>query len=189
MISNMCLVVLEGRKCNPFLEEWSEQFETRRMMRAFFPDHVACMRNQAFKWFRDECTQPWLVMCDDDIVPVDGIEEFLHTDGDIVGARALGRGGHESHQASFTMAAVKVHRRVIEAMQPPWFAFSFSQDGLQLKQCECVYFWRKALDAGFSVVRAGRVGHRFPVTVVPGDTQPSFLFDADLRRARSTQRW
>lgn len=171
------LIILAGKECNQYLATWSARFIHKRIVNVPYPDHIAVRRNLAFKWFRDQCTDPWLIMLDDDIVPVDGTEEFIRAQGDIVGARAWSRKGHESHPMSFSMAAVKIHRRVIEQIPPPWFQFTFNEDGTRLTQCECAYFWRRASEAGFDVIRAGKVGHRFPVTVVPGDDGPEFLFD------------
>jgi hypothetical protein len=186
-ITDMCLVVLAGRVVNPHLRRWSERFETRRVFRSSPFDHVACMRNRMIRWFLDDCTEPWLIMCDDDVVPTEGTEEFLRAAGDIVGARVWSRGGHESHRDSFTMAAVRLHRRVLQTIQPPWCDFSYSRDGCELTECECVYFWKKAQRSGFNSVRRGVFGHQFPVTVIPGDTGPSFLCDIDLRTTMRTR--
>ena len=42
-----------------------------------FIDHVAAHRNRVFKWFRDECRQPYLLMMDDDVVPLPETDELL----------------------------------------------------------------------------------------------------------------
>ena len=186
-VKDTCLAILAGRGTNEFLDEWSGRFTRKWMMRIAFSDHLASMRNHAFKWFRDECTEEWLIMVDDDMVPLPETEALLEAKGDIVGARAAARSGHESHQGSLSMGCVKVHRRVVEGIAPPWFEFAYTADGAEVASCECLYFWRKALDAGFTIVKSGVIGHRFPVTVVPGEQGPTFLLDDELRvRRRST---
>jgi hypothetical protein len=146
----------------------------------FFPDHLAILRNQAFKWFRDECNEPWLLVCDDDVVPVDGVEKLLGAEGDIVCAHVPDRHHHDRHLDTFSLAAAKVHRRVVESLDPPWFRFSLTEDGVGLKESEGAYFARKCSSTGFTVASAGQMGRRLPVTVVPGDTRATFLFDEEL---------
>ena len=181
-INDACLVILAGRGCNEFLEEWSQRFAVKWIMKIKFTDHVAAMRNTALKWFLHERTEPWLVMMDDDIVPLPETEEFIAATGDVVGARNCSRGGNESHRQSLDMAALKIHRRVVEKIAPPWCQFTYTDDGVDVRRCECLFFFRKVIDAGFRVDKAGKVGHRFPVTVVPGDSGPTFMLDDAVRK-------
>ena len=193
MLADIQLVILEGRGCNRFLRSWAARFPNRRILNVSdFPDHVAAHRNRVFKWFRDECTAKWLIMMDDDVVPIAATDAFVQAEGDIIGAKAIAKTGSEMHPHAFSMTAVKVHRRVIEAVTPPWFAFMFTPDGVMQELCECLYFHKKATEAGFRTTQAGAVGHRFMVTVVPpgeGETRPQLLFDDEvnegLRSARS----
>ena len=186
MYPDLQLVILEGRGANRFLRSWSLQFDHRRVLEVSdFRDHVACHRNQVFQWFLDSCRLPWLVLVDDDVVPVPETEELLRSPADFAGARAWGRMGAPLHPETFSMSAVKVHRRVIQAIAPPWFAFTFSPDGQRQEQCECLYFQRKVQAAGFQCVQAGTIGHRFPVTVLPGPPGADglhFVFDGELTR-------
>jgi len=121
---------------------------------------------------------------DDDVVPVPETDAFVEAEGDVIGTRAWANTGDEMHPHDFSMTSLKVHRRVVEAIQPPWFAFTFSDDGAALDQCECLYFAEQVRKAGFTIEKVGAVGHRFPVTVVPPKNgeggSPTFLFDDDV---------
>ncbi len=59
----------------------------------------------------------------------------------------------------FHMGLVRVTRRVLETVKPPWFAFGRTADGARITSCECMHFARKVREAGFEVVRAGWCGH------------------------------
>lgn len=186
---NSHLVILEGRGCNRFLRSWAGRFRHRTILNVSdFPDHVACHRNRVFKWFLSKSELPYLICVDDDVVPVPQTEAFVAAEGDVIGTRAWANTGSEMHPHAFSMTALKVHRRVVESVAPPWFAFEFAEDGSALVKCECLYFHDKVKQAGFEVETHGAVGHRFPVTVVPpveGDSQdgrPRFLFDGDVEQ-------
>ena len=80
------------------------------------------------------------------------------------------------------------------APTPPWFAFRFSPDGAKQQERECLYCHRKVKEAGFACATVGIVGHRFPVTVLPGapgtpgEDGPRFVFDGELaRRGKGTR--
>lgn len=180
------LVILEGRGCNRFLRSWAGRFPHRTILNvSSFPDHVACHRNRVFKWFLENSDLPYLICMDDDVVPVAQTDAFVDAQGDVIGTRAWANTGREMHPHEFSMTALKVHRRVIEAIKPPWFAFTFTDDGAAQVQCECLYFHEKVQEAGFAINIVGAVGHRFPVTVVPPDGdgdagKAKFLFDGDV---------
>lgn len=185
MYPDIQLVIIEGRGMNRFLRTWSGRFDHREVLSVSdLPDHVAAHRNRVFAWFRDKCDRPWLLTMDDDVVPVPETDEVLRSEADVAAARGWGRTGAEMHPGpqEFSMACVKVHRRVVEGLQPPWFQFVFTPDGVRQEMCECQYFAKKVREAGFRIEKVGKIGHRFPVTVLPGDGEPEFLFDDEAAR-------
>jgi len=180
MLHDVQLAVLVGRGCNRFLRRWAERFDHRRFFHGSdLPDMLACRRNRIFRWFRDSCELPWLLMVDDDVVPVAETEALLACPADVAAARCVARTGHVAHEHTASAACVKISRRAVAAVRPPWFRFTLSDDGAAQRMCECQYFWRKFHRAGLTPVVAGAVGHRFPVTVLPG---PEFRFDEELAR-------
>ena len=66
---------------------------------------------------------------------------------------------------------MKVSRRALERIDPPWFAFECSGNGCEVAACECRYFCRKARAAGFHPVKAGAIGHVVPVVVIPPENE------------------
>jgi len=187
MYPDIQLAILAGRGVNPHLRRWACRFDHCRVFAGSdLPDLLACRRNAIFKWFRDECPEElaWLLMMDDDIVPVAETENLLLCDADVVAARAWARTGREAHSHTVSVSSLKVHRRAVRSVEPPWFRFTLSRDGTRREMCECQYFWRKFHRAGFTPVQAGAVGHRFPVTVLPG---PAFRFDSELQHAGQVQ--
>jgi hypothetical protein len=179
------LAILAGRgTVNPHLRRWAERFDHCRVFHGWdLPDHLACRRNRIFQWFRDECPQdvPWLLMMDDDSVPVAQTDDLLRCPAEIASARVWARTGGEAHAHTASVACLKISRRAIAAIPPPWFRFTFSADGTRVEMCECLYFWRKSHRAGLTPVQAGAVGHRFPVVVLPG---PVFRFDSEIEHGQ-----
>jgi len=179
------LAILAGRGVNPHLARWAARFEhCKRFAGSADPGGVPAARNRIFQWFRDECRLPWLLMMDDDCVPVAGTERLLSCAEPIAAARVWARTGRQAHPHTISVACLKVHRQAVERIRPPWFRF-----GRGPGACECVWFFGRACRAGFRPVQAGLVGHRFPVTVLPpehGDGGPRFLFDAELRNEPET---
>lgn len=185
------LVVLAGRETvNPHLARWARRFDhARTFLGSELPDLLACRRNHLLRWFRDECppSAAWLLMMDDDCVPVAGTDELLRSPADVASARVWARTGREAHAHTLSVACLKLSRRAVEAIRPPWFRFTLAPDGTAERMCECQYFWLKAQRAGLCPVRAGVVGHRFPVTVLPpadDGGRPRFLFDSEVADAQ-----
>jgi hypothetical protein len=184
------LVVLAGRETvNPHLRRWAERFDhARTLLGSELPDLLACRRNLVLRWFRDESPPQaaWLLMMDDDCVPVAETDELLRCRADVASARVWARTGAEAHPHALSAACLKLSRAAVAAIRPPWFRFTLAPDGTAEQMCECRYFWLKAQRAGFRSVRAGVVGHRFPVTVLPpADAaaeggRPRFLFDSEV---------
>jgi hypothetical protein len=172
------LAVLAGRGVNPHLRRWAERFQHVRVFRGSdLPDLLACRRNRILLWFRDQCRLPWLLLLDDDVVPVEQTDELLACAADVATARCMARTGREAHAHTASAACIKISRRALSAVPPPWFRFTLSTDGMRQLMCECQYFWRKFHRAGLTPATAGAVGHRFPVVVLPG---PEFRFDEQV---------
>jgi hypothetical protein len=133
---------------------------------------IFAVRNAIFRWFLAECALPWLVMLDDDIVVTAESEPFLASTADVTGPRVVGAtDGIEVHPHTLSAAAVKLSRPAVAALgacwQPP-------ADG----NCGCPILFNACIQASIRPVKAGAVGHRVPVTILPG---PVFLLDADVR--------
>jgi hypothetical protein len=188
------LVILAGRETvNPHLRRWADRFDhARTFFGSELPDLLACRRNVVVRWFRDECppSAAWLLMLDDDCVPVAETDELLRCPADVSAARVWARTGQESHAHTLSAACLKLSRRAVAAIDPPWFRFTLAPDGMAEQMCECRYFWLKAQRAGLRPVQAGVVGHRFPVTVLPPPAgagqgeRARFLFDCEVADAQ-----
>ena len=175
-------IIFDSRPMNPWLSRWLERFEHVRLTSTASPDEfggrdfLASKRNRILKWFLDETRLPWVLLLDDDIVPLDGLEDcpgtwpLVESQADITSARFVNKGGHEAHRAEgdLAMAAVKISRRALERIAPPWSHFDFTEDGVNLTHCECDYLADRARAAGFCPVKAGAVGHLATAVLIPG---------------------
>ena len=165
------VVVLAGRDVNPLLARWLRPWPYVEIWPGADCRHdIPKVRNDIFRWFRDEALRPWLLMLDDDVVPVAQTAPLLACEADVASPRIAAAGGREAHPHTLSAAAVKVSRRAVERIPEPWFRWP-------KRGCECSFFFSKAYTHGFRPAKAGAIGHRFPVTVLPGRR---FLFDREV---------
>ena len=138
------------------------------------------VRNQISKRFL-ESDADYLLMIDDDTVPPATVLDMARHDKDIVGAlcyaytpamgyysvaypsgssdlkaQRLGIGDQIEHRGLMEIelvssACLLIHRRVLAALDPPYFKMELDDDCLLIKDSEDFSFCRKAGAAGFSV--------------------------------------
>jgi GT2 family glycosyltransferase len=138
------------------------------------------VRNRICKRFL-ESDADYVLMIDDDTVPPATVLDMARHDKDVVGAlcyaylpalgyysvaypsgngdrRAprLGIGDQIEHRGLMEVelvgtACLLIHRRVLEALDPPYFKMVLDDDCLYIKDSEDFTFCRKARAAGFSV--------------------------------------
>ena len=100
------------------------------------------------------------VLMDRDMRPGAETLPVLQADADVVGCTyPIPHMKGWGDPTAIHMGLVRVRRKVFETVEPPWFLFGYAEDGTRLGQCECAYFRKKVLDAGFTVTRAGWCGH------------------------------
>jgi len=176
---NIQVVVFDGRGVNPMLADWLGNFphveRAGSTVGSVVPDTVASRRNRAIRWFLEYTELPDVLMLDDDMVPVRGTDALLESDADVAAARYIRKDGHEVHadDGEGGCGCMKISRNALERIEPPWFAFEFSDDGCEVKSCECGYFSSKARGAGFHPVKSGVIGHVVPVVVLPAESEGS----------------
>ena len=176
----LAILVRLGSRPNRHLRRWARRFDHWRTWDgAETPAGIPDARNALVRWFLGECDLPWLLMMDQDTVPLAETEPLLRSEAPIAGPRIWGRTGQEAHPHGLSAACLKVRRRVLEAIEPPWFRY-VPRKG----QCECQYFVNRARRAGFRPHKVGLVGHRFPVVVLPGADGPVFRFDSEISHGR-----
>jgi hypothetical protein len=171
-LQDVQVVIFDGRGAlNEPLARWSRQFPRVLLasscgMDAGLP--IADQRNCVWRHFRSADTQAaWLLMVDDDQVPVPPTNELftLPYPYPVMGARYFGKHGQEVHQADgYVGCGCLLVNRVAADMigDDP---FTRQPD----EACECLAFCRRAQQAGFWPHKRGRIGHRCLVDVLPGD--------------------
>jgi len=108
---------------------------------------------------------------DRDMRPGRGVAPFMQAVGDVVACEyPVGNPQSWADPGAFHMGLVRVGRYVLDALlaercpetgKPiPLFWFPRTEDNTRKTACECVWFARRVVKAGFRVVRAGWCGHR-----------------------------
>lgn len=175
------VVVFDTRPINGWLQQWLNRFKHVWLTSKLAPseyggmDFLAVKRNRTIKRFLSETKPPWLLMLDDDIIPLDGLADcpntwpLIESDKDVASARFVAKKGNEAHgrKGDVALAAVKISRNALKRMGAPWSHFDFDEDEAEMKRCECDYFAAKAKEAGFFPVKAGAVGHIVTAAVIP----------------------
>jgi len=164
-------IVLEGRyPANGRLLAWLEArfahiYRAQHPFGSGQPDYLAPWRNLLVRWFLEETVRREMLMIDADMVPLPETEELLRTAADVAGCRCIGKSGFEVHgeDGVISHAFMRVTRKALEAIAPPWFAYEMSPDGSCVAKCTCRYFSEKAVAAGFPPVHVGEVGHLIPM--------------------------
>jgi len=138
------------------------------------------VRNRICKRFL-ESDADCLLMIDDDVVPPASVLDMAQHDKDVVAglcyaylprlgyysvaypsgnsdlkAPRLGIGAHIEHQGLIEVelagsACLLIQRRVLEALEPPYFTMLLDDDSLFIKDSEDFTFCRKARAAGFCI--------------------------------------
>lgn len=102
-----------------------------------------------------------IVFFDNDLRPDHRLEPMFQISADVCGAMyATDNPSAWLMPDSIHAAAMRFHRRVLEALQPPFFMHKYDEEtGTRMTCCDCGYFVQKAKAAGFSVARAGYSDH------------------------------
>jgi len=150
-------------------------------------DLLAVWRNCIAEWFLRKCDKPWLLMMDDDNIPLDSMSELLDCEADVSACHFFSRAGGEGHDSDgvLSMASLKVSRRALERIERPWFKFEFNANHTKLTRCECSWFCKQARAAGFHPVKVGVLAHVMKVALIPPEEpgkacQMKFLQDIPL---------
>jgi len=171
--SDIQVIIYDGKPFrNYLLDDWVERFDHVVRLSELcdtFPDLVAVGRNQSIDWFLNRTNLNQVLLLDDDIVPNDYTIPIFSADADVVGADYLDHEGQRNHRAKQQAAAgyLLIKREVLEAMVSPWFKFGITENKLNVAHCECQFFCEKAFELGFTIKKAGIVGHVTTVVIRP----------------------
>ena len=124
-------------------------------------------RNQAVRRFLQEDQADYLLMLDCDMVPIAGTDAILTADGDLCYCAAHGRFDSSGHVGSnnFGAACCRLSRKMLLDLADPWF--HIERAGGVMVSCECEYFRRRAVAAGYVPCMVGGIGHEQRCVLLP----------------------
>jgi hypothetical protein len=134
-------------------------------------DLLAIWRNKIAEWFIEKTDKEFLLMVDDDNIPMESIYELLDSPADVSGCHFFSRTGKEGHskEGVLSLASLKVSRRALERIERPWFKFEFNENHTEMIGCECNWFCRQARAAGIFPIKIGVIAHVMKVALIPSD--------------------
>jgi len=187
------VVVFDFRGVRRHLRSWLDTMPHVKRASDICPEDKGAMyllamrRNIVAKWFLEKSSLPWLLMINDNVIPLESVDELLACEADVAGAHFFSRRGGEGHDVdgSVATACVKISRRAFERIPPPYFRYEYNDDHTERLQCECGWFCKQAIAAGFYPVKAGVVAHMIEVALIPptesgGQCKMKFLQDIPL---------
>lgn len=125
--------------------------------------NLCCTKNQAIEWCLESPAArnfDEFVFVDQDTIWTPQSNAFWDSDADVVCCEAdMQDADAWEGEFAFHDSLWRVKRRVIEAMQPPYFYFQFNGKGTRQSKCICRSFSDQARALGFSVERSGKCGH------------------------------
>lgn len=125
--------------------------------------NLACTKNQMLEFCLESDTCKWateFVFVDPDTIYTQESEAFWGADADVVCCQAAMQDPRAwDGKLAFHDSFWRVKRRVLEAMQPPYFRFQYNGKGTRELCCICSSFSDAARKLGFSVATAGKCGH------------------------------
>lgn len=100
------------------------------------------------------------VLMDDDLLPDDRLDPMWEQPGDVVGAEyAIESRSAWLRPTDVHCSCLRFTRQVAETLAPPYFKFTYNGTLTACLSCECNWFRDRALEAGFTVARAGYADH------------------------------
>lgn len=121
-----------------------------------------CARNSAIKEsaLGSHPNYQWFVFIDHDVRPQVTTPQFLMLDADVKCCQVpMQRPTAWSSPTSFHEAIWCTSRKVLQAIEPPWFMQRYNEDGTRLEGCICQSFRDKVLEAGFTIAHGGWAEH------------------------------
>jgi hypothetical protein len=167
--TNIQVVIFDGRprpvaeELTLFLSDFPHRIKASEIIGVRTDKRIDRYRNEVAAWFLSVTDWPFLLMVDDDAVPVKETAELFKADGWVLGADFISRRGERAHYEDggigFCMALID--RRALERLPKEPFSLD-PGDG-----CECGAFCRRCREAGMWPRKAGKVGHALTLYVTP----------------------
>lgn len=130
-----------------------------RKFTAIHVDGIENAKNQAV-FVALESQEDFFVFMDDDVRPGPEANAFLRLDADVKCCEVPMQGERAwSQEDSFHDTLWCTSRRVLEAIEPPWFEWPRNTTHTAYLGCLCSSFKRKVVGAGFTVAHGGHAGH------------------------------
>lgn len=125
--------------------------------------HLVCTKNQMLEHCLESPTSKFateFVFVDPDTIYTPESDAFWESDADVVCCEADMQDMRSwSSPVAFHDSFWRVKRKVLEAMQPPYFYYQLNGKGTRETLCICRSFSDAARKLGFSVERSGKCGH------------------------------
>lgn len=122
---------------------------------------VVCARNTAMQMCLDYPPEfEWFVFLDRDVRPNEHTKAFLELDTDVKCCQVEMYSKQAwSSPTAFHEAIWCTHKKVLEAIEPPWFEHRYNDSKTEAIGCICQSFRDKALEAGFTISHGGWAEH------------------------------
>ena len=124
-----------------------------------------CARNHAIRYdaLGSDPSYEWFVFLDHDVRPLQGDKttRFLRLEADVKCCEVKHGPDDTAYSwpTDFHEPFWCTSRKVLEAIEPPWFVQHYNEDHTQMVGCICKSFQQKVLAAGFTIAHGGWAKH------------------------------
>lgn len=182
MINHIQTYVMAHRSVpNRLLMKWLTAWQPDWKQGSQVGFRIDLARNQTVNAFlKDDVPRgkTHLLLLDADMVPVISTNKIIPTHGDLVFSEYVGRSGVHGHRTSPGAGCVKVSADLLGKMVKPYFCVPVNETCDLLEGCECDYFYRNAIKAGATAIKAGMIGHQMGgnggCVIFPANTASGF---------------
>jgi hypothetical protein len=125
---------------------------------------IAVGRNQNVKRFLDEDVPKgyeYLLMVDDDMVPLEETEPILTAEGDLLYCAYPNKFGGIDHWGDGTLCSgfIRMSAKLLQQLKAPYFRTGHSGDLMQYTGCDCNFMKDRASELEIQSKMVGVVGH------------------------------
>ena len=119
-------------------------------------------RNEAVRDFLERgSAATHLIMFDNNVWPNQSTDAILSSEGDAIYLGHVATSGKPAHFGEETMATAccRFSRAALQDIQPPWFAYTYDDMGIEWITCECDSITKNLISAGYCPKMVGTVPH------------------------------
>ena len=174
MLPIQIVIVSHDRAANKLLGRWLASNNITDWRYSSKEYDVGEVRNQAITRFIQEESKTgkqYLLLIDDDMIPIDSTNAILDTEGDMIYCGSAGPCGTRGHYGDYDWGEnfCRMSIELLQQMKYPYFKTCY-ENGVR-KHCDGYAFLKQAVEQGAQPKMVGVVGHQQTCVLLPSENK------------------